>query len=97
MLLALWMVLVQQGALLHELSHYTSPDAQTELGHKKHVAAGACALCLSFAQVNSGAASALVPTALRADVAFHWEPASPVHPRAAAVPAQRSRGPPSFC
>ena len=93
LLLPLLLLFAQQGALLHELSHYTAPETQ---GHsKKQSSRGeACELCLAFAQVESAAKPDLAVPVLLADLSFELAPAVTVSAVAAELPSQRNRGPP---
>ena len=93
LLLPLFLLFAQQGALLHELSHYTTPETQ---GHsKKQSSRGeACELCLAFAQVDSVAKPDLAVPALLANLSFEMAPAPTAYAVAAELPAQRNRGPP---
>ena len=98
LLLPLMLVLAQQGALLHELSHaYYSAGvtAGTELRQGRLLAdSNPCALCLAFAQVATPAAASL--TALPASPALPQLGPEPRYSITAAPrPTPRSRGPPS--
>jgi hypothetical protein len=92
LLLLLW---AQQGAVDHELSHFSSAG-QAELRVDVGGAVDAqCALCPAFAQVVTPAFSHSfhIPTLIRAAAQLLPEPRfAPVN---AAVPQPRSRGPPS--
>jgi hypothetical protein len=94
--LLLLLMMAQQGAVVHELSHVSDAhhvglQAQTEGGADK-----TCALCPAFAQVVTPAFSHSfhIPLLVR----FAPEPLS--EPRYAAIdaaaPRPRSRGPPSL-
>ena len=89
------MLFAQQGALLHELSHYATTETQ---GHSKEQSSRgeACELCLAFAQVDSGVKPDLAVPALLADLAFELAPAATASIHGAELPAQRNRGPPPF-
>ena len=96
--LGLWLLLIvaQQGAVVHELSHF-SRISQAEPGVDSQTAAdAACALCPAFAQVVTPAFSHAfyVPPLVRAVP----ERISAPHYSAitAAVPQPRSRGPPTL-
>lgn len=91
-LLPLWLVLAQQGALLHELGHQIAGDA-VEHHHPQHGQAP-CPLCQVFAQVSDLVGAVPAPTVPAPALRFHHAPAAEVATRSAAVPAQRSRGPP---
>jgi hypothetical protein len=94
--LLLLLLLAQQGAVVHELSHvFRAGDAalQVESGG---VADPTCALCPAFAQVASPAVSHAfqVPVLGRAAPLRAAELASSAID--ASVPKPRSRGPPSL-
>jgi hypothetical protein len=91
--LLLLLMAAQQGAVVHEISHFS--EARTiELRASTDAAADACALCPAFAQVVTPAFSHSfhIPLLVR----FALEPVSePVHATIdAEVPQTRSRGPP---
>ncbi len=92
LVLPLLLLVVQQGALLHELSHYTANEPGTT--HKQSPCGEACDLCLAFAQVDAAAAphDALLP--LLADLSFERAAAPRLAHRAADLPSLRNRGPP---
>jgi hypothetical protein len=93
-LLPLLLLLAQQGAVLHELSHYPATevggDSKSQTSH-----GDICGLCLAFAQVDSAAAPDVSVPLLLAELSFELAPVAPVHVGATQLPAQRSRGPPS--
>ena len=93
LLLPLLLVLAQQGALLHELSHW-SAGADSQQRDKQAPSSEACSLCLAFAGIGSGAPPAGAPALLLADLSD--APAPPVLAAqiAAELPAARGRGPP---
>lgn len=92
LVLPMLLLMAQQGALLHELSHYRAAEAQDD-GDTRHTG-GPCALCLAFADIESAATPAVVPLLLLAQLSFLLVPAAIVTARAATPPARRSRGPP---
>jgi hypothetical protein len=94
LLLPLLLVIAQQGALLHELSHWSGASAETQQRDKQAPNSDACNLCLAFAGIGSGAAPAHTPASLLADLSD--APALPVLAAqiAAELPAARGRGPP---
>lgn len=93
-LLPLLLLLVQQGALLHELTHYTASSTQDE-GKKQHSRGEPCALCAAYAQVAAGAAPSTVVAASSSDLAFQAAPPPPALVGSTRPPSQRSRGPPA--
>jgi len=94
LLLPLLLVLAQQGALLHELSHYTAPDTLDE-GDQQTPDKHPCELCLAFAHIGSTATTDIVVPALLADLSFAPFFAAAATVAAAALPARRNRGPPA--
>ncbi|MFO1271176.1 MAG: DUF2946 family protein [Rubrivivax sp.] len=93
LLLPLLLLCVQQGAFLHELSHYKAGETQDE--GDRRPANGPCALCLAFADVQSVATPAVPPLLLLARLSFVLVPVAVVIARAATPPPRRSRGPPA--
>lgn len=93
LLLPLLLLLAQQGALLHELSHYAAPTTQAEGGKKR--ATGPCELCMAFAQVQSATGPAAVPLPLLAGLGFQRVERAPVAARTTTPLTPRNRGPPS--
>jgi hypothetical protein len=94
--LLLLLIVAQQGAVVHELSH-VSAAIGGGLGEQSDGAADTnCALCPAFAQVVTPAFSHSfhIPLLVR----FALEPVSELQHAAidAAVPRPRSRGPPSL-
>ncbi|MBI3367135.1 MAG: hypothetical protein HY021_01385 [Burkholderiales bacterium] len=85
------LLLAQQGALLHELSHYSAPQSQ---GQKQSSLGEACELCLAFAQVDSAAAPDVSIRPLLAGLSFHAAPAPAAYVGGIWLPAERNRGPP---
>lgn len=92
LLLPLFLVLAQHGALLHELSHQIAGDA-TEQNHPQHGQAP-CPLCQAFAPIGDLAAADPAPAVAAPALRFHHAEAADRGTRSAAVPAQRNRGPP---
>jgi hypothetical protein len=93
--LLLLLLTAQQGAVIHELSHF-SPTDQADLRIDVGSAADAsCALCAAFAQVVTPTFghSFNIPLLVRAASQFIPEPRFVA--LNAAVPRPRSRGPPS--
>ena len=95
-ILGLWLLLLvaQQGAVVHELSH-VSGAAGTELNVSSGKVDASCALCPVFAQVATPAFSHPfpVPPLVRAALQPIADPIYGVIDTAAPIP--RSRGPPS--
>ena len=95
LLLPFLMLLAQQGALCHELSHLAESSHQTAQGHpKQHPGGTLCETCLNFAHIVASATPNVpilrLPTQLRHQlVATAW-----THMTESVVPAPRSRGPP---
>ena len=94
LMLPLLLLVAQQGAVLHELSHYTA--AETGEGKEQSPRGDVCDLCLAFAQVGSATMPHSVAAPLLADLSHRLTPVLPVHAQAAELPAERSRGPPRF-
>jgi hypothetical protein len=91
------LILAQQGAVVHELSHVSrANDAAALKVESGGVADSTCALCPAFAQAATPAFSYSfqLPLLLRAAAQLVAEPQFP--PVLAAVPTPRSRGPPSL-
>ena len=96
--LGLWLLLIvaQQGAVVHDLSHFSRVTHAESRVDSQTAADAACALCPAFAQVVTPAFSH----------AFHVPPLGPAVPErileprhsaiTAAVPQPRSRGPPTL-
>jgi hypothetical protein len=95
--LCIWLLLLlaQQGAVVHELSHASGVS-----GAEIKLAGGSvdttCALCPAFAQVVAPAFSHpfVLPLLLRAAVERTSTP--PIEAFNASIPTPRSRGPPSL-
>jgi hypothetical protein len=91
LLLPLLLVLAQQGELRHEYSHFAKPGstqkkAPTEPEH--------CPLCLAYAHLGGAAKTEVPPSALAADLSFHFARPPEVAQLHVAGLAPRSRGPP---
>jgi len=92
LLLLLALLVSQQGALLHELSHLSDASAPaTSNDGKAHLP---CETCLSFAHIVGVVHSSEVAPALLA-TAEHWVGAQTVPSRGADAPAHAARDPPS--
>ena len=90
--LSLLLLVAQQGAVLHELSHVRSV-ANAEVHVDTSQPAKICELCLAFSQLsNPVAPSVHVPLTARAVTEATPEPLYSAI--AAAIPTPRSRGPP---
>jgi hypothetical protein len=96
--LSLWLLLIlaQQGAVVHELSHCYAADVASTHLDADGAADRACALCPVFAQVSTPAFSHSfhIPALIRA--AADRFPELALQAVEAAVPSPRSRGPPLF-
>ena len=92
--LALLLLLAQQGAVLHEVSHISAAGAHTQARMQVDVALDkGCQLCLGYSQVanpagNTVTAAEFQPSSCAADS----PPACAIIPRDVLDP--RSRGPP---
>lgn len=96
LLLPLLLVLAQQGAWLHELSHATyaaAPHQVTVLPAEASLDNGLCPACQSFGQVGSALTRCLTATAAPSVHACPLAPPAYAQP-SAELPAPRSRGPP---
>ncbi len=93
-MLPLLLLVAQQGAVLHELSHYAASESHD--GKKQSPRGDVCDLCLAFAQVGSAAAPQRVVAPLLADLSYQLTPVLPVYAGGIYLPAERSRGPPLF-
>lgn len=92
LLLPLWLICVQQGAFLHELSHDKAAQHQDE-DHPQS-SSGPCELCLAYASVESFAGPTSAPPILMTGLSFALMADPTTLMRAAKVPARRNRGPP---
>ena len=93
--LLLLLMAAQQGAVVHELSHFSGAGG-TELRVQSNGAVDAsCAQCPAFAQVVTPAFSHSfhIPLLVRVDTELSPEPR--ICAIDAAIPRPRSRGPPS--
>ena len=99
-LLALLMLFAQQGALLHEMSHYAQSDddsaAQYEEHEEHHHPGDLCETCLAFSHMAAVAVSKLFVPVLLSGLAF----AHGAVPENAALVVEtlflRNRGPPAI-
>jgi len=98
-LLPLVLLLSQQGALLHEISHWHfSPPGTTSVVGEQAQAVSAdgdfCLTCLAYAQVG-GLAKFEIPVAPSLDsLTYHFAPEPVRHVAEATRPSARNRGPP---
>ena len=96
-LMPLILLLSQQGALQHELSHWHVPSASASTGPQAQasdVDSDICLTCLGFAQVG-GLAKFEVPVAPKLEsLAYHFATEPVRHVAELALPVARSRGPP---
>jgi hypothetical protein len=93
LVLPLFMLLSQQGAVLHEIGHLS--ETPSPLEQKRQPADKLCETCLAFAHLSAAAKPEVPQIALPAFQ--HALPsADPVPYVAADAPSQRSRGPPTF-
>jgi len=94
-LLPILMLFAQQGAYLHELSHYGPQGEQGSTGERKHAADRICETCLAYAQLANVAPTPDFSIPL---LALTHRPADAVSyaARPGAAPCARSRGPPAF-
>ena len=93
-LIPLLLLMAQQGAVLHALSHFFAPDTRDQpAGQQLH--GGPCELCLAFAHLD---AAARPEPAVIAPVVFRFEAVavSEVRTWAPPAPPEQSRGPPNF-
>ena len=96
-LLLLTLLLTQQGALLHGLSHWHLPSKSAELkAEAASIDTDFCRDCLAFAQAAGLAQIDLPAVPSHEGLGYHFvsEPVSSV--AETSTPALRSRGPPRF-
>jgi hypothetical protein len=94
--LVLLLLAAQQGAVMHELGHFSAAQSAAVNVGSGGVSDGACALCPAFAQAASPAFSHSlhIPLFVRTEAERSSEPQIGVIDTA--VPTPRSRGPPSL-
>ncbi len=94
--LVLLLLAAQQGALVHELGHFSADHATAVRVGSGSVSDGTCALCPSFAQAASPTFSHSfhIPLLVRSETERSSKPQIAVVD--VAVPTPRSRGPPSL-
>ncbi len=106
LLLPFFMLLVQQGAVWHELGHLrcnatntvasVASDQQDQAQHDKELTADKlCEVCLAFAQVST-AAKTDVPLLSLLSFSHALAPWTATPVATADAPAQRNRGPPTL-
>jgi hypothetical protein len=94
--LLLVLMVAQQGAVVHELSHvFRANNAELKVA-SGDVADATCALCPAFAQVATPAFSHSFQIPLLDRVATQLSPEPQIGAIDTAVPQPRSRGPPSL-
>jgi hypothetical protein len=96
LLLALALLLAQQGALLHQVSHDAAAATQSDFDDGRHANSGPCIVCVAFAGIGASAAPSAVQPVLLDRLAFEHGAAQADSHRSLEAPAQRSRGPPAF-
>lgn len=94
LILSLLLLVAQQGAVLHELSHFAQPGSQQEREHDQHAVGDLCTVCLAFSQVGTAAPPQVQRPVLLAGLAYQAVPALHIPVRPLDLPATRSRGPP---
>ena len=92
--LLLLLLLAQQGAVVHELSH-VSEARSTQIQSTSDIAEATCALCAVFAQTITPAVSHSFHIPLLTRTAFERSNERLYQIVGTAVPTPRSRGPPS--
>ena len=97
LLLPLLLLIAQQGAVLHGLSHFIathSSDRRSE-PERQQPHSGPCELCLAFAHLDAAAKPQPLAT-LPPVLGFEVVDVSRVLTRPLPVPPEQSRGPPTF-
>lgn len=96
LLLPMLLLVAQQGAFLHGLTHHAPAHVHgDEHEHEhEHGAGGPCSLCLAFAGVDCAAGFSAGPAPLPPCLRVALPAVAPVAMRPATVPARRNRGPP---
>jgi hypothetical protein len=90
------LMVAQQGAVVHELSHVFRANHSELKVESGGVTDTTCALCPAFAQVTTPAFSHSFQIPLLDRVAAQLSPEPQIYAIDAAVPQTRSRGPPSL-
>jgi len=91
------LLLSQQGALMHELSHWHSvadSAASAPKAEAHDVDRDVCLTCLSFAQIGALAKFDAVVVPKADGLQYHFAPETVCSVAAASLPLARSRGPP---
>jgi hypothetical protein len=94
--LLLLLLTAQQGAVNHELSHFSRADQAGLRSDSGGVADAACSLCAAFAQVVTPTFSHSFNIPPLARTPSQLTPERRIVAVTAAVPRPRSRGPPSL-
>jgi hypothetical protein len=94
--LLLLLLTAQQGAVNHELSHFSSAGRVEMRVNAAGVVDTSCALCPAFAQVSTPAFSHSLHIPLLARTSSRLVPEPRYAVTDSAVPRPRSRGPPSL-
>lgn len=96
-LLPLLLLLSQQGALLHEWSHWHfKPAAAVQQVESAHVDSDICLTCLAFAQIAGLAKFDVAAMPAAPGLRYHYVAVPSRDVAEAASPAVRNRGPPRF-
>jgi hypothetical protein len=96
-LLLLTLLFTQQGALLHELSHWHVPSKSLEVkAEAASVDTDFCLDCLAFAQAAGLAQFDLPALPSHEGLSYHFVTEAAGSVAEASTPALRSRGPPLF-
>jgi hypothetical protein len=95
LLLSLLLVIAQQGAVAHEISHYADDVSQSQQKNKQSPADKFCEKCLAFAQI-AGSVNTELPVLPLLLLTYDHTPQAPAAFIAADAPAYRSRDPPSL-
>ena len=97
LLLPLLLLIAQQGAVLHGLSHYGAPHSFDKRGEpeRQQPHSGSCELCLAFAHLDAAAKPEPVAVVLPA-LGFEVVAISRVSGWTPPAPPEQSRGPPTF-
>lgn len=97
-LLALLLLVAQQGALFHELSHYATQEAAHDATHRhdqQPQSSDPCDTCLAYAHLGTTHTFALLVPTLLLGLAYGLSPGLESQPFKAALHSLRNRGPPT--